>query len=80
MLTHSHVDHFGGVKSVTSAEEVRSGKVRLIAPQHFLTEAVSENVMAGVVMGRRAVYIYGTALNRTARGPTWTRVEAKDRR
>ena len=68
MLTHSHIDHFGGVKGVTGAEAVPSGKVRVIAPKDFMVEAVSENVMAGPVMGRRAVYMYGAALSRTDRG------------
>ncbi|MFZ0931384.1 MAG: alkyl sulfatase dimerization domain-containing protein [Syntrophobacteraceae bacterium] len=68
IFTHSHIDHFGGIKAVTSAEDVRSGKVRLIAPKHFMDEAISENVVAGVVMGRRARYMYGTGLSRTDRG------------
>ena len=68
ILTHSHIDHFGGIKGVTSAEDVQSGKVRLIAPKGFMVEAVSENVMAGTVMGRRAIYMYGAALSRTDRG------------
>jgi alkyl sulfatase BDS1-like metallo-beta-lactamase superfamily hydrolase len=68
ILTHSHIDHFGGIKGVTSAEDVQSGKVRVIAPKDFLVEAVSENVIAGIVMGRRAQYMYGAALSRTERG------------
>ncbi len=68
ILTHSHIDHFGGIKGVTSAQAVRSGKVRLIGPKGFLEEAISENVVAGTVMGRRARYMYGTGLGRTARG------------
>jgi len=68
ILTHSHIDHFGGIKGVTSAQDVRSGKVRVIAPLNFMDEAISENVVAGVVMGRRAQYMYGAALSRTERG------------
>jgi len=68
ILTHSHIDHFGGIKGVTRAEDVQSGKVRVIAPKDFMVEAVSENVMAGTVMGRRAVYMYGASLSRTGRG------------
>ena len=44
IYTHSHVDHFGGVKGVISEEEVRSGKVRVYAPEGFMEETVSENV------------------------------------
>ncbi len=68
IFTHSHIDHFGGIKAVVSAEDVRSGKVRLIAPKDFMDEAISENVVAGVVMGRRSRYMYGTGLGRSDRG------------
>jgi alkyl sulfatase BDS1-like metallo-beta-lactamase superfamily hydrolase len=67
IFTHSHIDHFGGVKGVVSAEDVRDGTVRLIAPKYFMEEAISENVVAGTVMARRAQYMYGTGLSRTAR-------------
>jgi len=68
ILTHSHIDHFGGLAGVVELEQIASGEVSLIAPAHFLTEAVSENVIAGVVMGRRSGYMYGMPLPRTPRG------------
>jgi alkyl sulfatase BDS1-like metallo-beta-lactamase superfamily hydrolase len=45
IYTHSHVDHYGGVKGVVSAEDVKSGKVKIIAPEGFLEKAISENVL-----------------------------------
>jgi alkyl sulfatase BDS1-like metallo-beta-lactamase superfamily hydrolase len=60
IYSHSHVDHYGGVKGVISEEDVEAGKVRVIAPEGFLEAAVSENVMAGNVMTRRALYQYGS--------------------
>ncbi|WP_435839180.1 alkyl/aryl-sulfatase [Streptodolium elevatio] len=66
VYTHSHVDHFGGVKGVTTQEDVDAGRVPVLAPTGFLEHAVSENVYAGTAMGRRAAYMYGAAL---ARGP-----------
>jgi alkyl sulfatase BDS1-like metallo-beta-lactamase superfamily hydrolase len=60
--SHSHVDHYGGVKGVISEEDVAAGKVRVIAPEGFLEAAVSENVMAGNVMTRRALYQYGSLI------------------
>ena len=60
IYSHSHVDHYGGVKGVISEEDVATGKVRVIAPEGFLEAAVSENVMAGNVMTRRALYQYGS--------------------
>ena len=68
IFTHSHVDHFGGVAAVVDPEAVRSGKTRVIAPAGFMKEALSENVLAGAVMGRRAQYMYGNNLSRDARG------------
>ena len=66
IYTHSHVDHFGGVKGVTTQEDVDSGRVTVVAPEGFTEHAVAENVYAGSAMARRAGYMYGAAL---ARGP-----------
>ncbi len=62
IYTHSHVDHFGGVRGIVTDEEVASGAVRIIAPEGFLEAAVSENVIAGPAMRRRAMYMYGILL------------------
>lgn len=62
IYTHSHVDHYGGVKGVTSEADVKAGKVQIIAPEGFLEAAVAENVMAGNAMSRRAAYMYGNLL------------------
>ena len=66
--THSHADHFGGVKGVASQEDVDAGKVQIIAPEGFIEHAISENVYAGTAMNRRAAYMYGAALVRGPRG------------
>ena len=62
LFSHSHADHFGGVGGVVTAEQVASGAVRIIAPHGFAEEAVSENVLAGPAMNRRAEYMFGTRL------------------
>jgi alkyl sulfatase BDS1-like metallo-beta-lactamase superfamily hydrolase len=62
IYTHSHVDHYGGVLGVTTREAVANGDCRVIAPEHFLTEVVKENVIAGVAMARRATYQFGILL------------------
>jgi alkyl sulfatase BDS1-like metallo-beta-lactamase superfamily hydrolase len=64
--THSHVDHFGGVRAVVSDEDLAAGRVRIIAPVGFLEESVSENILLGNVMSRRASYMYG---NLAGHGP-----------
>jgi alkyl sulfatase BDS1-like metallo-beta-lactamase superfamily hydrolase len=66
IYTHSHIDHFGGVKGIIDERDVANG-VQVIAPEHFMEHAVSENVFAGIAMGRRAGYMFGAAL---PKGPT----------
>ncbi|MCD4786464.1 MAG: MBL fold metallo-hydrolase [Candidatus Eremiobacteraeota bacterium] len=68
IYTHSHTDHYGGVKGVVSEEDVNSGKVKIIAPEGFLEAAISENVMAGTAMSRRAIYMYGPLLPKGPKG------------
>jgi alkyl sulfatase BDS1-like metallo-beta-lactamase superfamily hydrolase len=62
IYTHSHVDHYGGVKGLIREEDVASGNIIVLAPSGFLEEAVSENVFAGTAMSRRAQYMYGALL------------------
>ena len=62
IYTHSHADHYGGIRGIVTDEEVASGTVRIIAPDGFLDAAVSENVTAGPAMTRRAMYMYGVLL------------------
>ncbi len=62
IYSHSHVDHYGGVRGVVDEKDVKAGKVRIIAPQGFMDAAVSENVYAGTAMSRRAAYMYGNLL------------------
>jgi alkyl sulfatase BDS1-like metallo-beta-lactamase superfamily hydrolase len=68
IFTHSHLDHFGGIEGVISADEIAKRKVAIVAPARFLEEASSENVLAGVAMLRRAQFMYGANLPRGARG------------
>lgn len=67
VITHSHIDHFGGIDGVLPPGTSRDG-IPIVAPLHFMEEATSENVLAGVAMGRRATYMYGSDLERTERG------------
>jgi len=67
IYTHSHVDHFGGARGMVTQADVDAGKVQVIAPAGFLEHAVSENVIAGPAMARRAGYQFGTFL---PKGPT----------
>ena len=62
IYSHSHVDHYGGVGGVTDAAAVSSGAVKIIAPEGFLEHAVSENIIAGPAMTRRARFQFGLTL------------------
>ncbi|MCE2569890.1 alkyl/aryl-sulfatase [Motilimonas eburnea] len=68
VYSHSHGDHFGGVKGVVSQEQVDKGEVEIIAPRAFSDFAISENVLAGNVMARRVVYQYGNTLEKSELG------------
>jgi alkyl sulfatase BDS1-like metallo-beta-lactamase superfamily hydrolase len=68
IYTHSHTDHWGGVKGVTTVEEVASGKVPVIGPEGFVEAIAQENVLAGAAMVRRAQYQFGPRLPKGERG------------
>lgn len=68
VYSHSHGDHFGGVRGVVDEKDVRSGKVKVIAPLGFMDHAVSENVYAGNAMNRRMFFQYGVLLPRSPFG------------
>ena len=68
IYTHSHIDHFAGVRGIVDEADVAAGRVQILAPEGFLRAAVSENVIAGNVMTRRASYMYGTLLPKGPRG------------
>ncbi len=79
IISHPHVDHYGGIKGLMTddmaadsllplEEQLSSGLVPVIVPEHFTEHAVSENVYAGKGMGRRASYQYGVFLEQSETG------------
>ena len=62
IYSHSHADHFGGVRGIVDEADVRAGTVQIIAPADFMAHAVSENIYAGNAMSRRLFYQYGVLL------------------
>ena len=68
LYTHSHVDHFGGARGIISEEEVKARNVPVLAPIGFSESAVSENVLAGNLMSRRAILMFGNTLPRVETG------------
>ncbi|MBE9227986.1 MBL fold metallo-hydrolase [Phormidium sp. LEGE 05292] len=68
VYSHSHVDHYGGVRGVVDEADVKSGKVQIIAPVGFMEHAIAENVYSGTAMTRRAFFQYGLLLPRSPFG------------
>lgn len=64
IYTHSHVDHYGGVRGLVKQADIDAGKVKIVAPEEFTKAAVGENIIAGNAMSRRASYMYGNLLPR----------------
>ena len=68
VFTHSHLDHFGGVLGVASAQDAAARKIPVVAPDGFMEEATSENVLVGIAMGRRSGFQFGKDLERSVKG------------
>jgi alkyl sulfatase BDS1-like metallo-beta-lactamase superfamily hydrolase len=68
IYTHSHTDHYGGVRGVIDEADVRAERVEIIAPVRFMEEVVTENVLAGTAMVRRAQFQFGPTLPKGPRG------------
>lgn len=68
VYSHSHVDHWAGVRGVVDEADVVSGKVMVIAPSGFMDAAIAENVFAGNAMSRRTQWQYATLLQRNPFG------------
>jgi len=68
VFSHSHADHFGGVRGVVDEKRLAAGGTEIIAPDGFLHHAVSENVYAGNAMSRRLFYQYGVLLAKSPFG------------
>src|SRR3954463_15755240 len=68
IFTHTHTDHWGGARGVLDDETLASGRVPIIAPNLFMEHAVSENIIAGPAMLRRAQYQFGPFLAKGVRG------------
>jgi alkyl sulfatase BDS1-like metallo-beta-lactamase superfamily hydrolase len=77
IYTHSHVDHFGGVRGVVDEADVKAGKVAVYAPAGFLEYALSENVIAGPAMSTRARYMFGNNLATGRAGHIGTGIGAR---
>ena len=65
IFTHTHTDHWGGARGVL---DHAAPDIPIIAPNLFMEHAVSENIIAGPAMLRRAQYQFGPLLAKGPRG------------
>ena len=72
IFTHSHADHFGGVRGIVEEEDVKARNIAVIAPAGFTEEAISENLLAGNYMARRAAFQFGGILPASETGHVGT--------
>ena len=63
IYSHTHSDHFGGVKGMISEADVAAGKVRVIAPEGFVEWVLKEQGLAAEGMPARNDYMYGENLD-----------------
>lgn len=68
IFSHSHGDHFGGALGVLSQSSDGHYDIPIIAPQGFVEEALSENILAGPSMLSRGAYMYGNSLPKGPKG------------
>jgi alkyl sulfatase BDS1-like metallo-beta-lactamase superfamily hydrolase len=68
IYTHTHTDHYGGVRGVVAEADVKAGKIAIIAPDGFMREVVAEHVIPGPAMNRRAQYQAGSSLEEGPKG------------
>lgn len=79
VISHAHIDHYGGVGGLVAQEELAdpslsleeqaaSGKTLLIVPEGFEKAVMEENVFAGNAMKRRSNFQYGSLLERGEQG------------
>ena len=59
IITHTHPDHFGGIRGVIDPENPPP----VYAPAEFLEYAASEGVLGGNHTSRRAIYQFGITLS-----------------
>lgn len=57
IISQSHADHFAGIQAVLKYAE--NPDIPIVVPQHFTEEVLSENVLLGTIMARRAEYQFG---------------------
>lgn len=66
IISQSHADHFGGIQAVL--KYAADPAIPIIVPQHFTKEALSENVLLGTIMARRAEYQFGKNISDGQKG------------
>jgi alkyl sulfatase BDS1-like metallo-beta-lactamase superfamily hydrolase len=62
IYSHTHSDHFGGVKGMITEQDIQSGRVKVVASEGFTEWVIKEQGMAAEGMPSRNDYMYGENL------------------
>ncbi len=59
VYTHSHPDHFPGVRAMVNEQDVIDGKVKIIAHEDFMKNIAEQNSVLGPILGVRSAFSAG---------------------
>lgn len=62
VYTHHHVDHINGAKAFASDDDIRAGRVRIIAHDSLMENVQRQGGTIGPILGVRSAYSFGAAL------------------
>lgn len=71
IISHTHLDHYGGVEAFVTKEQVgtlEEGKIPVIAPGQYEQSLIDDNLYAGIAMSRRLQYQGGMFLPKDEKG------------
>lgn len=71
IISHTHLDHYGGVEAFVKKEQIGSfeeGKIPIIAPGEYEQSLIDDNLYAGIAMSRRVQYQGGMFLPKDEKG------------
>jgi alkyl sulfatase BDS1-like metallo-beta-lactamase superfamily hydrolase len=59
VYTHSHPDHFPGVRAIVDEKDVKAGEVQIIAQESFMRNIAEQNSALGPILGARTAFMAG---------------------
>ena len=69
ILTHSHIDHFGGIGAIIEyCSNKNIKKPFIIGPKDFFLQSTQENILAHHLLSYRSDFMYGNFIKRSCDG------------